>query len=114
MSVKDLANTLEHAIESFDNATPLKKNLIKQAAVLQDKSTVDAILSLGLINKRNLMEYVSMLPNYEVVLSELAELLLMTRMGLAGVDEYAVTDALEALSQVVKGLKEVQSVTSLK
>lgn len=114
VSVKDLANTLEHAIESFDNATPLKKNLIKQAAVLQDKSTVDAILSLGLINKRNLMEYVSMLPNYEVVLSELAELLLMTRMGLAGVDEYAVTDALEALSQVVKGLKEVQSVTSLK
>jgi hypothetical protein len=114
VQVKELAKTIENAVESFDEAVPLKKSLVKQAAVMTDKSTVDAILSLGLINKKNLLEYVSMIPNYEVILSQLAELLLMSRMGLAGVDQTALEDTLESMSQVVQGLKEIQGVTSLK
>lgn len=112
--VKDLANTLENAIETFDEFMPLKKTLVKQAAIMTDKSTVDAMLSLGLINKKNLLEYVSMIPNYEVVLSQLTELLLMSRLGMSGVAEQALSDTIESLSQVVQGLKEIQGVTTLK
>lgn len=115
VSVKELANTIENAVESFENDyTPLKRNLVKEAAVMQDKGTVDAMLSLGLINKKNLLEYISMIPNYEVVLSELSELLILVRMGLAGINERALVNAIESLSQVVRGLKEVQGVTTLK
>ena len=114
ISVAALASTIENAVETFDDFMPLKKTLVKQAAVMKDKSTVDAMLSLGLVNKKNLLEYVSMIPNYEVVLSELSELLLMSRMGLSGVSQEALEDAIEALSQVVQGLKEVQGVTKLK
>jgi len=114
VSVKELARTVENAVESFDEFMPLKRTLVKHAAVMKNKMTVDAMLSLGLINKKNLLEYVSMIPNYEVVLSELSELLLMTRMGLSGVNANAVEDTIQAFSQVVQGLKEVQSVTSLK
>jgi len=113
-TVKALASTLENAVESFDEFMPLKKTLVKQAAIMTNKSTVDAMLSLGLINKKNLLEYVSMIPNYEVILSQLTELLLMTRMGMAGINEEAIEDTIESFSQVVKGLKEIQGVTSLK
>jgi len=112
--VKSLAQTLENAVESFDEFMPLRKTLVKHAAIMTNKATVDAMLSLGLINKKNLLEYVSMIPNYEVVLSQLAELLLMSRMGLSGIDQAALEDSIESFSQVVKGLKEVQGVTSLK
>jgi len=102
VTVKALANTIENAVESFDESVPLKKTLVKQAAVMTDKSTVDAVLSLGLINKKNLLEYVSMIPNYEVILSQLTELLLMSRIGLAGVDVTALEDTIESMSQVVQ------------
>lgn len=114
VSVQALASTLENAVESFDEFMPLKKVLVKQAAYMTNKMTVDAMLSLGLINKKNLLEYVSMIPNYEVVLSQLTELLLMTRLGMSGVNEEALTDTIESLSQVVQGLKEIQGVTALK
>ncbi|KKM93109.1 hypothetical protein LCGC14_1211700 [marine sediment metagenome] len=114
VSVAALASTIENAVESFDDFMPLRRTLVKQASVMRDKSTVDAMLSLGLINKRNMMEYVSMIPNYEVTLSQLSELLLMTRMGLSGVNETALEDTIESMSQVVKGLKEIESVTTLK
>jgi hypothetical protein len=113
-SVAALASTIENAVESFDDFMPLRKTLVKQASVIKDKATVDAMLSLGLINKKNMMEYVSMIPNYEVTLSQLSELLLMTRMGLSGVDQVALENTIESMSQVVKGLKEIQSVTTLK
>lgn len=108
--VKELAKELEKAAEAFDEFMPLKKVLVKHAAAMVDKSTVDAILSLGLINKKNLIEYVSMIPNYEIVLSQLAELLIMIRLGMSGISEYAVADSIEALSQVLLGLKEIESV----
>ena len=54
--VSDLASTIENAVESFEEFMPLKKTLVKQAAVMRDKSTVDAMLSLCLINKKNLYE----------------------------------------------------------
>jgi len=114
VSVKSLADTIENAVESFGEFMPLKKMLVKQAAVMTNKSTVDAMLSLGLINKKNLLEYVSMIPNYEVILSQLSELLLMARIGVAGVAEAALEDTIESLSQVVQGLKEIESVTTLK
>ncbi len=112
--IADLASTIENAVESFDDFMPLRKSLVKQASVMKDKATVDAMLSLGLINKRNMMEYVSMIPNYEVTLSQLSELLLMARMGMSGISDTALEDTIESMSQVVKGLKEIESVATLK
>ncbi len=114
VTVSALASTIENAVETFDGFMPLRRVLVKQASAMKDKTSVDAMLSLGLINRKNLLEYISMIPNYEVVLSELSELLLMARMGLSGIEETAIEESIEALSQVVKGLKEVQGVTTLK
>jgi hypothetical protein len=86
-----------------------KKVLVKEASSLADKNSVDAILSLGMINKRNVMEYISLLPEYEQVLSELAKLLVAARLGLPSVVDSDVKDAMEAFARVVYALKGLAS-----
>jgi len=85
-------------------------NLIKEAAVLPDKSTIDAILSLGLLRKHNVAEYLELLPAYEKVMSELARLLISVRLGLQAIDEYAVKRAMDSLADVVVMLNQVAAV----
>ena len=86
-----------------------KKVMVKEAASVADKNSVDAILSLGMINKRNIMEYISLLPEYEQVLSELAKLLVASRLGLPSVVDSDVKDAMEAFARVVYALKGLAS-----
>lgn len=105
---------LETAVqEHYDNiigdVPTFKKVLVKEAASLGDKNSVDAILSLGMINKRNIMEYISLLPEYEQVLSELAKLLVAARLGLPSVVDSDVKDAMEAFARVVYALKGLAS-----
>ncbi|MBT4146214.1 MAG: hypothetical protein HOE45_04935 [Gammaproteobacteria bacterium] len=88
----------------------LQVDLIKEAAVLADKGTVDSILSLGLLKKSNVKEFISLVPHYESVMSDMAKLLLTTRIGLSSVPEEAVKTAMVSISQIVTVLKQLGQV----
>jgi len=81
--------------------------LVKSAAFLHDKGSVDAVLSLSMMRKRNVQEYVNVLPTYTGVVSELAKLLTAARLGLSGVDPDAIKDAMDAMALVVQYLEAV-------
>lgn len=92
----------------------ISSSLAKYAATLADKDSVDAMLSLGLLNKRNVMEYIELLPEYEQILSQMARLLLGARMGLPNVEDGDVKEAMEAFTKVVYALKGLQALITSK
>lgn len=87
----------------------LTKNLVKQASVINDEGTVDAILSLGLLRKNNIAEYLELIPDYERVLGELAKLLITTRLGMTQLPEEYVRDAMMSLTDVVEVLRGIKA-----
>ena len=84
-------------------------NLIKEASVIPDKTTVDSVLSLGMLNSDNVAEFVQYIPQFEMCAQVLAKLLLSVRMGLRIVPEEAVKSAMQGLSTVVETLRAVQT-----
>lgn len=91
--------------EYAKNIKNLATDLVKEAATLADKQSVDAILALNMITKENVLEFVNQLPLYEQVLSDLAKLLLTVRLGLSTIPELALSRAMKGLSQVVEILR---------
>jgi hypothetical protein len=87
----------------------LRVDLVKEASVLIDKETCDAILSLGFVTPENVAVYVDYLPELEKVSSRLAEILVASRLGMDDVKESAAKNALTQLSTVIEGLREVQA-----
>ena len=79
--------------------------MIKIAAENPLKTTVDAVLSLGFINKNNIEEYVAQIPMYEQVCSDLAKLLLYIRLGMESTSEDPVRKAMQELTRVVERLR---------
>lgn len=81
--------------------------MFKAAAVLNDQSSVDSILSLGLMTDDNLAEYVGEIPEYERVVGELCKLLITCRLG-ANLDENVLSGAVQNLTKVVYMLKQLK------
>ena len=81
--------------------------LVKEASVFSDKTTVDAVLSLGLMNKYNIMEFVELIPDYERVAGELSKLLLMSRLGLSTLPEKVIKVTMESLMTIIFMLKKI-------
>ena len=81
---------------------PLRAYLLKEAAMLEDPTAVDKVLSVGFINPENISIF-------ESVIRKLAELLVATRMGLHTVDEGALQRAMVHLDKVVAGLKTLDA-----
>jgi hypothetical protein len=100
------AEYLEKLSDFTDNEFPLD-DLVKIAAEIKDKTTVDAILSLGFLNRDNVSEFVGQIPMFEQVLSYLAKLLLMIRLGFAIISEQPVQEAMVYLVKVVERLRGV-------
>lgn len=86
-----------------------KTVLVKSAASFKDKTTVEAVLSLGLARKRNLAQYLNMLPNFEFVLTDIAKALLAARLGVNGISPDTAKEALDAMSALVEELQTVAS-----
>jgi len=109
-SVQELAATVEgHYLEKSAEIGILT-DLIKEAAVISDKGTVDAVLSLGLMNKDNILEFVALLPQYSTVLGELSKLLVVSRLGLSQIPEAAVSRATQSLANIIFLLQQLQTV----
>jgi hypothetical protein len=115
ISCPESLETLEKEIEKVassknKDATPLyNKNFTKLAAAMPDKTSVDAILSLNMLKRRNLEDYVALIPSYEMVLGELCKLLVSVRLGLSAVDVDSVKMAVESLTEVLLQLENVQA-----
>ena len=85
----------------------LAKDLTKEASLITDVPTVDAVLALNFVNKNNIREFADSIPLLNEIAKKLADMLLKTRIGVQLVDEgtlrrtmLGVVDVIEALSGV--------------
>jgi hypothetical protein len=86
---------------------PPKHFLLKEAAGLDDVSTVDKVLSLGFLTPENLATFIEYIPDFEEAISKLAYLLVAVRLGLPDIPEVSVKNAMERLEDTCRALKEL-------
>lgn len=86
----------------------LRRNLVKEAAVLDDPDTADKVLAMNFINPENISAFAAYLPDLDTAAGKLAEMLMAARMGLNQVDEGAVERAMKNLEQVIAGVRLLQ------
>jgi len=86
----------------------LKTNLTKEASMIDDPESVDVMLSLNFINEDNIMSYIENIAIIRKVLSNLASMIIASRMGLSTLDEGALKKSVEGLQDVVDGLENVK------
>jgi hypothetical protein len=113
--LEKIANLLENEYEEYTvKIKGIAQDLVKEASTLADPSSVDAILSLNMVTKENVLEFVHQLPLFEQVLSNLAKLLLVIRLGLSTVPEMAVTKSMRGLAKVVEILRGMARLERMK
>jgi len=100
-----VAAAMERAQALLDSYPDLRAELFKEAAPLDDPTSVDKVLSVGFINPENLSIFASYTPEIEGTVKKLSELLLASRLGHTAVDEGALQKAVVHLDKVVAGLK---------
>lgn len=109
-SRKEVEGKVKVAYEKVAQAAVvLKTNLVKQAAEMNERATVDAVLSLGFLNADNLAKFVSYVPVFEKCADFLAELTLGSRLGLRQINEAATTGAMSKIEEILEGLKKIES-----
>jgi hypothetical protein len=86
----------------------LRRNLVKEASVLDDTDTADKVLAMNFINPENVGIFASYLPDLDKASCKLAEMLLATRLGLKQIDEGAVERSMKNMEVVIEGLKALQ------
>lgn len=72
-------------------------NMVKEAAEIGDKKTVDAILGLGLVDESNVDEYMEAIPVYREVVQGLAKMLSRARVTDSPVSEEVLRKAMSAI-----------------
>lgn len=90
----------------------LRRDLVKEAASLEDESTVDHILALNFINPENLMTFVGYIPEFEKTARRLAEMWLSSAVGERALPDSAIERSMKGLEEVIQGLKAVQHAES--
>jgi hypothetical protein len=90
-------------------AYKLKSNLVKAAAFVENTQSVDALLSLNFINPDNIQKFVSKIPSIKATISDLAMLLIASRLGVKEIPESALSTAMTRLVEVVKGLDTLRA-----
>ena len=88
-------------------ANSLKRDLVKEAAVIPDPTAVDAVLSLGFLNAENLGVFISYLPKIDEAQEKICELLLAARLGLRNIPVPALEKAMRTVEQVIEGLQQL-------
>jgi len=83
----------------------LRRNLIKEASVLPDATTVDGVLGLQFINSENVRVFIAHIPYFDKCTNLLCELLLASRLGISEIPEYATSRAARSIDEVIQGLR---------
>jgi hypothetical protein len=91
-----------------DQLSAVRVLLVKEAAILPGEETVDRVLSLNFITPENVSIFVKNLPAFQNTASELAKLLVASRLGLEAVPEGAVQRAMNALQGVIEALLQLK------
>jgi hypothetical protein len=86
----------------------LQRDLVKEAAALEDENTVDKILALNFINPENLSTFVEYLPELEQTSEHMAEMLLSGYLGMKELPESSIEKAMKGMEEVVLQLRAVQ------
>jgi len=105
-----IAEKFYEKVANFKLKLDIDPNLVKYAAVFSNSDTVDAVLSLNLIKKYNILEFLQLIPDYERVMGELAKLLVAVRLGLSQLPETPIKAAMDSMSAVVLLLKQLESI----
>jgi len=100
-----LFESRKEAARMLSNVPSLRRDLVKEAAVIPDPSAVDTVLSLGFLNPENLGIFVSSLGQLDTSQQRLCEMLLAARLGLREVPVSALEKAITNLEQVIEGIK---------
>lgn len=80
-------------------------NLVKLANAVGDIDTIDKVLALNLVNKKNILVFFKMLPSFKETVRSLSKLLVASRLGNVGVDSDSVQEALQALQALVEKME---------
>lgn len=83
-------------------------DLVKIASGIEDADTVDKVLSLSLINEKNLSVYYDMLPGFKETVRKLAHLLVASRLGEMSVNESAVESAMRSLQSLIEKMEGIK------
>ena len=87
----------------------LKSNLIKAASFVENSQSVDSLLSLNFINPDNIAKFVSRLPSLKATISDLAMLLIASRLGVKELPESSLSSAMSRMIDVVNGLETLRA-----
>lgn len=90
-------------------AKALRRNLIKEASVMDNSQTVDTLLSLNFINPQTLSKFIGKIPQLKSTLSSLCSLALASRLGIEDIPENSVTTASQELINVIDGLENIRA-----
>lgn len=87
----------------------IKSNLTKEASYVENSQTVDALLSLNFVNPENISKFVGKIAMFKAAISNLASLLIASRIGVKEIPEQAVATAMTRLVDVVNGLEGLRA-----
>jgi hypothetical protein len=100
-----LLDSRKEAMRVLSDMPDLRRDLVKEAAVIPDPAAVDTVLSLGFLNPENLGTFISSMPEIDASQLKMCDLLLAARLGLAEVPAPALETAIRATEEVLEGLK---------
>lgn len=83
----------------------LSRLMAKHASELRDPNIADTLLALNFLNPRNVSMFINYMPTLEEATSQIANLLVASRLGERSIDEGACVEALRNLEDVLTGLK---------
>lgn len=86
----------------------LKRDLIKEAAAMEDSGTVDNLLALNFINPENLGIFVDYMPELEETSERMAEMLLSSYLGMQELPEGALERGMKNVEEIISSLKAIQ------
>jgi hypothetical protein len=114
-NLKTITTLAEHYQEKSKEAQSLvlrlpnlRRELLKEAAALEDESTVDKVLALNFVNPENLSTFLDYIPELEQCSEKLAEMLLSGYLGMEQIPEGAVERAMKNMEEVLLQLRAVQ------
>lgn len=97
----------EKTAQTLANIPVLRRDLVKEAAVIPDPTAVDTVLSLGFLNPENERTFAENLPLLDEAQSKMCDLLFAARCGLQNIPIPALERAIRTTEEVIEGLRVI-------
>lgn len=102
-----LSSNVKTASVILANVPDLRCDLVKEAAFLDEESTINNVLALNFINPENLHTFINYIPDLEMTSEHLAEMWLYSVMGMNELPEDHIERAMKNMEHVIEGLKAI-------